>query len=360
MSSLYVEYLSLAGSGVRGVDRLNGVPATIASAFPFTSLLFGDGAGGGAGHAAGDAAGDAAGGAELSGARESQRGGSDKGDSWEAPSAAQLSEGEMSTLRNMWLGIGPTIGRLHFDPFENLLAVIRGRKDVVLFDPSDNAALHEGHMREAMLEHLDDAVGDAAELEPEGADELGEPLVQQPSVATLLSPRYSRAGLSDSTSMVNSPLELNDPAAWGGGSAAQRSAFGERFPLFAQRARPLRCTVRAGETLYIPSWWWHEVASTPAAANAMPTAHASDGDVADAATHVSLNFWWSPAWTKPFPCAACELRLNVDDAAPVEEALTGYASPAERGRAMRARYRYRRVLRALSPQRDGVPTPASK
>jgi hypothetical protein len=328
MSSLYVEYLSLAGSSVRGVDRMNGVPVSIARAFPFTSLLFGggaeDGGGGDDSDRGGDGRGDGPGGsAGLGGAREAERGSFAEADRGQAPSTTSTSEGEMSTLRNMWLGIGPTVGRLHFDPFENLLAVVRGRKAVVLFDPSDNAALSEGHMREATLVHLPDAAEDDASAALAAAGETDESAGQPPpqaSVAALLSSRYSRAALSDSTSMVNSPVELKDPAAWGGGSAAQRSAFADRFPLFAQRARPMRCTVHEGETLFIPSWWWHEVASTPPEVHtAVPLAHVSDSDVADAATHVSLNFWWSPAWTKPFPCAACALRLNVDDAAPVEE-----------------------------------------
>eukprot|EP00966_Prymnesium_polylepis_P108329 2507444-Prymnesium_polylepis.1 len=36
-----------------------------------------------------------------------------------------------------------------------------------------------------------------------------------------------------------------------------------RQPAFA-RARRLKCEVRAGEVLYLPSFWWHDVRALPA------------------------------------------------------------------------------------------------
>ena len=314
MASLYVEYLSLAGTGVRGVGGSNGVPDRISDAFPFTAPLF----------ASSDAA--------------------------RAAQGLEGAEGDMATLRNLWAGVGATVGRLHFDPFENLLAVVRGRKSVVLFDPSENSDLMEGHMREGMLTHLP-----KKEEEEEGAERL------------LLSPHFSRANLAESTSMVNSPVELADAAAWGGAAtAAEQAAFEARFPTFLARARPMRCVVEAGETLFIPSWWWHEVSSsTPsdlaaAAAGQTPAAAPRAGEggtggtcvdndaLADASTHVSLNYWWSPAWSKAFPCGECKPTLNVDESSPLNEALTGYAESAELALAARARARYRRLFTELA------------
>lgn len=45
---------------------------------------------------------------------------------------------------NVWVGDGRTVGKLHFDPFDNLLAMIAGTKRVTLFHPHSNYALYEG------------------------------------------------------------------------------------------------------------------------------------------------------------------------------------------------------------------------
>jgi hypothetical protein len=62
-------------------------------------------------------------------------------------------------------------------------------------------------------------------------------------------------------------------------SAAQRHAL--------SHCRPLRCTLRPGETLLLPAYWHHEVYSRPAAAG--------DGEAeggAAAPLNVAVNFWF--------------------------------------------------------------------
>ena len=51
-------------------------------------------------------------------------------------------------LRNLWYTSSETIGKLHFDPYENLMSMISGVKTFILYDPSDNTRLYEGHLRE--------------------------------------------------------------------------------------------------------------------------------------------------------------------------------------------------------------------
>eukprot|EP00755_Sulcionema_specki_P039799 Sspe_Gene.24620::Locus_9787_Transcript_1_2_Confidence_1.000_Length_1222::g.24620::m.24620/K19219/JMJD7; jumonji domain-containing protein 7 len=53
---------------------------------------------------------------------------------------------------NLWIG-GKTVGRLHFDPYENLMAVVSGEKRFTLFHPYANENLYEGHMREGELRY---------------------------------------------------------------------------------------------------------------------------------------------------------------------------------------------------------------
>lgn len=84
---------------------------------------------------------------------------------------------------------------------------------LTLIPPDDNRDLYEGHLREGMYEW-----------------DAGHGAVR-------------RGRLQESTSMVNSPVELKDPDL-------------QRFPRFAKAlARSRRCSVREGETLYLPAFW---------------------------------------------------------------------------------------------------------
>ncbi|BFZ04950.1 hypothetical protein BsWGS_07989 [Bradybaena similaris] len=157
---------------------------------------------------------------------------------------------ELSHL-NIWLSDGNTLGKLHFDPFDNFLCQISGEKQVLLFDPHDNTRLYEGHIQEAMLTY------NASEK------------------------RFSRKKLLESTSMVMSPIDLLQPDL-------------ERFPKFSQ-VRPLNCTIQAGDVLYMPSFWWHEVQSKP-------SIHEH--------RNLAVNFWYEPFLTREFPCQECGLDVN--------------------------------------------------
>jgi len=83
--------------------------------------------------------------------------------------------------RNIWFGDGHTLGKLHFDPFDNLMCLVAGKKQFVLFDPLDNQDLYEGHIREAFLDY------------------------------NSTTQKLSRDHLGDSTSMVMSPVDIARP-----------------------------------------------------------------------------------------------------------------------------------------------------
>ncbi|XP_078667713.1 uncharacterized protein LOC144909547 [Branchiostoma floridae x Branchiostoma belcheri] len=152
---------------------------------------------------------------------------------------------------NMWLSDGNTLGKLHFDPFDNLLCQISGKKEVVLFEPHDNSALYEAHIPEAILGY-NNRTG-----------------------------TFRRKTLLDSTSMVMSPVDILKPNF-------------QRFPQFAA-ALPVNCTIAEGEVLYMPAHWWHEVQSYPSS-----TQH----------RNLAINFWYEPFLTKEFPCQTCSLDVN--------------------------------------------------
>lgn len=44
------------------------------------------------------------------------------------------------------------MGKVHFDPFDNILVQLAGQKTFRLVDPSKNERFFEGHMREAELQ----------------------------------------------------------------------------------------------------------------------------------------------------------------------------------------------------------------
>ncbi|CAG5116348.1 unnamed protein product [Candidula unifasciata] len=152
---------------------------------------------------------------------------------------------------NIWLSDGNTLGKLHFDPFDNFLCQISGEKQVLLFDPHDNSRLYEGHIQEAMLTY------NASENV------------------------FSREKLLESTSMVMSPVDLLHPDL-------------QRFPKFSQ-VRPLNCTIQAGDVLFMPSFWWHEVQSRPSSLEHR---------------NLAVNFWYEPFLAREFPCQECGLDVN--------------------------------------------------
>ena len=54
---------------------------------------------------------------------------------------------------------------------------------------------------------------------------------------------------------------------WGGGGSEwddPKSFFQDILPRIPAKHRPLECTLRAGETIFLPSGWWHLVLNTQA------------------------------------------------------------------------------------------------
>ncbi len=131
---------------------------------------------------------------------------------------------------NLWIGPAGKVTQLHHDTSDNFLCQVKGRKRLTLFDPSQSEYLYPN------------------------ATENG---------------RYHVSRMD-----IDSPdLEL--------------------FPRY-RNAKPIECMLHAGEILYLPAFWWHQVYTI---------------DIA-----ISLNFWW-PAHIRNYVNRTAEPHLarTVED-----------------------------------------------
>lgn len=120
--------------------------------------------------------------------------------------------------------------------------------------------------------------------------------------------------------MVHSPVELRN-----------RTLSSLQFPASAG-VEFVDCTVREGEALYVPSFFWHEVASTPSEPRSSYRRSSGgdvdvdgDGSIGDGwdglRLNVAINYWFAPLFTKDFPCAECRKKFNHELYREVLEAL---------------------------------------
>lgn len=144
---------------------------------------------------------------------------------FDEPEIAELpiSNWLMPKKQLLWMSGGATVGSTHFDPFENLMAVIAGRKTFHLAHPDAGrlvggfSPMLEGHLR------LD------------GSSRIVRAVEQVSSKATGLH-HYASASLS---------------------TAAEAQPH---LPHLAE-AEIIECEARAGDVIFTPSYWWHEVVS---------------------------------------------------------------------------------------------------
>ncbi|KAK4687834.1 peptidyl-lysine (3S)-dioxygenase / protease, partial [Tremellales sp. Uapishka_1] len=123
---------------------------------------------------------------------------------------------------NLWIGDNRSTTSLHHDPYENVYHVLSGSKMFILISPLEGF-------------HLDQQFHPASTLRRSSSGHLV-PVLDTPS---------SQIPWVQST-------------------------------LFPPTIRPLRVTVQAGETLYLPSGWWHQVSQD-----------AGPGGIA-----VAVNYWY--------------------------------------------------------------------
>ncbi|KAM9707903.1 bifunctional peptidase and (3S)-lysyl hydroxylase JMJD7 [Menidia menidia] len=122
--------------------------------------------------------------------------------------------GKLPDAVNFWLGEANAITSMHKDPYENLYCVVSGEKHFILLPPTDRPFIPYGLYQPAVYRQRHD--GHFEVIDEKASQKV--PWI---------------------------PLDPLDPDL-------------ERYPQYRQ-ARPLRCTVKAGEMLYLPSLWFHHV-----------------------------------------------------------------------------------------------------
>ena len=148
-----------------------------------------------------------------------------------------LRELELTDIK-LWLGGGCASARakIHFDPEENLMVQLAGRKTFVLFHPRDVRALH---------------------FNPLG--------LREASLRFSFEQGFTRDHPSSAMKRITvnfAPVNISAPDY-------------ARFPKLKE-ATPIACTIDAGDVLYVPSFWWHEVISEARAGT----------------PNLAVNFWY--------------------------------------------------------------------
>ncbi|XP_033124089.1 bifunctional peptidase and (3S)-lysyl hydroxylase Jmjd7-like [Anneissia japonica] len=135
--------------------------------------------------------------------------------------------GKLPDAVNFWLGDKRAVTSMHKDHYENLYCVISGEKHFTLLPPTETYFVPYGDFPAAV--YKENSEGDFD-------------IIPQPDIGTV-------------------PWVTVDPL----------SPNLKKNPEFAQ-ARPIKCTLRAGDLLYLPSLWFHHV-------------HQSHGCIA-------VNYWY--------------------------------------------------------------------
>ncbi|CAM9580759.1 unnamed protein product [Chrysoparadoxa australica] len=135
-------------------------------------------------------------------------------------------------LTNVWIGKGGTTSVLHYDDYENLLAQVRGTKELTLFPPREIENLYYTPRRK------------------------GIPKYTYPG-------EFQRGELATSHQVVfSSSVFLDNP------DMAKHPRF--------RGLRPYHVTLQPGEVLFLPVYWHHEVKSSPD----------------DLMANIAINFWF--------------------------------------------------------------------
>ena len=140
---------------------------------------------------------------------------------------------------NLWIGNNKSVTSFHKDHYENLYAVVTGEKTFTLLPPCDAYRMHLAQYPVAAYSNT-----------PQGLQIVPSP---------------------DGEQVLWSPIEDLASNNSSEGYRQQHPAYFD--PLLP---KPFRVTVKAGEVLYLPSLWWHQVEQTAGKENMI----------------IAVNYWY--------------------------------------------------------------------
>ncbi len=236
---------------------------------------------------------------------------------------------------NLWAGAAPSDGSgassgLHHDFHDNLYVLLRGRKRFLLWPPS--AAPVMGVAGRLARVHANGRIvyAEQGDVRADGADagEAAAARARRGAEAALAAAEAAAAagapGAAERLAAAEAALEavLEDAllggggvddfdtmeeggGGGGGGGAGSAGAAGEppSFCAAAAAAPPpaLACELRAGQMLYLPAGWFHEVTSfsdyaseSGGAAKANGKANGGGEAPSSSRLHLALNYWFHP------------------------------------------------------------------
>lgn len=169
-----------------------------------------------------------------------------------AGDAEPLEEPQLSFLvSNMWISSGTTtISPLHYDDYENLLFMVEGEKEFLLFAPQEYPNLYYQGRPKGALRYTFPATFDR------------DPLT-----------------LDKRSFVFASSVNVDDPDL-------------RRHPRYAQ-TRPVRAHLRAGDVLFVPSFWHHEVQSLPSPRSAEKDERDGLGAGGEGGLNMAMNIWFA-------------------------------------------------------------------
>ncbi|CAN6635642.1 hypothetical protein TRVA0_015S01266 [Trichomonascus vanleenenianus] len=168
---------------------------------------------------------------------------------------------------NLWIGNSQTTSRLHNDNYENLFLQVAGEKTIYLIPPGDAYGLDERFLIDATYKKLSDG---KFEISIDGTDTI----VAADISKTELESINKNAGHKNGSPRVLFPtVDPSNPETHNG--------------IFRAHCKLYRVVLGAGDMLYIPALWYHQVEIS--------------GDPRDVS--ISVNYWHpasptGPLWTK--------------------------------------------------------------
>jgi hypothetical protein len=189
----------------------------------------------------------------------------------------------------LWMGGGGTVASTHYDPYENLMVVVAGEKTFHLASPESGrqlgayAPMAEGQLR------LDKGARRRAHV--------GQAAGTLPGWRVVRAPR----AVGESSNLTHyAPTSL--------------SARGADERPDVHGATVFSCIARAGDVLYVPAYWFHEV--TSALSPDEPT------DSADERRVVAVSWFFQSFYDRIFPNYTFDRSphyLLLDDQQPLED-----------------------------------------